>query len=46
MDLLQVTLSDIVEHFNGSSEEFVTDLVSSLEAEFLIYRKQNVYKLM
>ncbi|PON69537.1 DNA helicase, ATP-dependent [Parasponia andersonii] len=41
-----VTLSDIVEHFNGSDEKSIIDLIGSLEAEFLIYKKNNVYKLM
>ncbi|XP_062081678.1 uncharacterized protein LOC133788273 isoform X2 [Humulus lupulus] len=41
-----VTLSDIVKHFNGSQEESINELITSLEAEFLIYKKNNVYKLM
>ncbi|KAM6578500.1 hypothetical protein CsatB_030337 [Cannabis sativa] len=41
-----VTLSDIVKHFNGSQEESINELICSLEAEFLIYKKNNVYKIM
>ncbi|KAH7542864.1 hypothetical protein FEM48_Zijuj02G0120500 [Ziziphus jujuba var. spinosa] len=41
-----VTLSDIVKHFSGSEEQFVSDLVNQLEGEFFIYKKNNVYKLM
>ncbi len=46
MDVLQVTLSDILEHFNGSKEESVVDLLSCLESDFLIYKKKNVYRVM
>lgn len=39
-------MSDIVEHFNGSGEESIVDIVNRLEGEFFIYKKNNVYKLM
>ncbi|GFP97356.1 werner syndrome ATP-dependent helicase [Phtheirospermum japonicum] len=41
-----VLVSDILEHFNGSKEESVVDLLNNMEGEFLIYRKNNLYKLM
>ncbi|KAA8550481.1 hypothetical protein F0562_002165 [Nyssa sinensis] len=41
-----VPLPDILEHFNGSTEEAVVDLLSRLESEFLIFKKINLYKLM
>ncbi|KAL5580452.1 hypothetical protein UlMin_012894 [Ulmus minor] len=41
-----VTLPDMVEHFKGSEEESIIDLASRLEADFFIYKKNNVYKLM
>ncbi|KAF3454768.1 hypothetical protein FNV43_RR05216 [Rhamnella rubrinervis] len=41
-----VTLSDIVEHFTGSGEEPIVDIVNRLEGDFFIYKKNNVYKLM
>lgn len=41
-----VSLSDILEHFNGSTEEAVVGLLSCLESEFLIFKKKDTYKLM
>ncbi|XP_060216949.1 uncharacterized protein LOC132644378 isoform X1 [Lycium barbarum] len=41
-----VTLSDLLEHFNGSTEKSIVHLLCCLEGEFLIYRKNNLYKLM
>ncbi|KAK6163910.1 hypothetical protein DH2020_000774 [Rehmannia glutinosa] len=41
-----VLLSDILEHFNGSKEESVVDLLNHMEGEFLIFKKNNLYKLM
>ncbi|CAN4128357.1 unnamed protein product [Withania somnifera] len=41
-----VTLSGLLEHFNGSTEESLVNLLYCLEGEFLIYRKNNLYKLM
>ncbi|KAG2672760.1 hypothetical protein I3760_13G057900 [Carya illinoinensis] len=41
-----VTLSDILEHFNKSEEESVVDLLSCLEGNFLIYKKNDVYRVM
>ncbi|PHT73210.1 hypothetical protein T459_23995 [Capsicum annuum] len=41
-----VTLSDLLEHFNGSNEKSLVNLLCCLEGEFLIYRKSNLYKLM
>lgn len=43
---LQVTLTNLLEHFNGTSEGSMPDLLSSLEGEFLIYRKINLYRLL
>ncbi|KAI3450175.1 hypothetical protein Pfo_006840 [Paulownia fortunei] len=41
-----VLLSDLLDHFNGSKEESVIDLLEHLEGEFLIFKKNNLYKLM
>lgn len=41
-----MTLSNLLEHFNGTSEESMSDLLSSLEGEFSIYRKNNMYRLL
>ncbi|KAK9280366.1 hypothetical protein L1049_014055 [Liquidambar formosana] len=41
-----VPVSDILEHFNGSREECVVDLLTCLEGEFLIFKKNNLYLLM
>lgn len=43
---LQVAMSDIVEHFNGSETEAVVELITSLESEFVIYKKNNLYRLL
>ncbi|XP_014519054.1 uncharacterized protein LOC106776193 [Vigna radiata var. radiata] len=40
------TLSNIFEHFNGSSEDSVVELLNCLECDFLIYRKGNVYRVL
>ncbi|XP_014519149.1 uncharacterized protein LOC106776266 isoform X1 [Vigna radiata var. radiata] len=40
------TLSNILEHFNGSSEDSVVELLNCLECDFLIYRKGNVYRVL
>ncbi|PIN07968.1 DNA helicase [Handroanthus impetiginosus] len=41
-----VSLSDILKHFNGSKEEAVIDLIKHLEGEFMIFNKNNLYRLM
>lgn len=41
-----VPLSDILAHFNGSTQSSVIDLLSSLEGEFLIFKKNDLYMLM
>ncbi|PWA58547.1 DNA helicase, ATP-dependent, RecQ type [Artemisia annua] len=41
-----VALSDILKHFNGSTEAAVVDLLNCMESEFLIYKKNNMYKFM
>ncbi|XP_073145971.1 uncharacterized protein [Henckelia pumila] len=41
-----VSLSDILEHFNGSKEESIIDILQGLEGEFLIFKKKNVYKVI
>ncbi|CAH1417998.1 unnamed protein product [Lactuca virosa] len=41
-----VTLVDILKHFNGSTGAAVLDLLSCMESEFLIFQKNNVYKIM
>lgn len=43
---MQVSLLDILEHFNGSREESVINLLNNLEGEFLIFKKNNFYHLM
>ncbi|KAF7816268.1 Werner syndrome ATP-dependent helicase isogeny [Senna tora] len=40
------TLIDILKHFNGSSEDSVVELLNCLESEFVIYKKNNMYRLM
>lgn len=40
------TVSQISEHFAGSSRDFVLELLSRLESDFLIYNKNSVYKVM
>ncbi|KAK1312755.1 ATP-dependent DNA helicase Q-like 3 [Acorus calamus] len=40
-----VDLSTIVEHFNGS-KDVVVNLLGSLESEFLIYKKNGLYRVM
>ncbi|KAG5512705.1 hypothetical protein RHGRI_038886 [Rhododendron griersonianum] len=41
-----VSLSDILKHFYGSAEESVLELLSCLESEFMIFKKNNLYILM
>ncbi|KAJ9698937.1 hypothetical protein PVL29_007822 [Vitis rotundifolia] len=41
-----VPLTDVLKHFNGSREEYVVDLLSNLEGEFVIFKKNNTYRLM
>ncbi|KAI3787971.1 hypothetical protein L2E82_00509 [Cichorium intybus] len=41
-----VTLPDILRHFNGSTGADVVDLLSCMESDFLIFQKNNVYKIM
>ncbi|KAJ1422981.1 Winged helix-like DNA-binding domain superfamily [Sesbania bispinosa] len=41
-----VTLTDILEHFNGSDEDSVVELLSCLECDFSIYKKGNMYRAM
>ncbi|WVY93915.1 hypothetical protein V8G54_033003 [Vigna mungo] len=40
------TLSNILEHFNGSSVDSVVELLNCLECDFLLYRKGNVYRVL
>ncbi|KAK7387319.1 hypothetical protein VNO78_28037 [Psophocarpus tetragonolobus] len=40
------TLSDVLEHFNGSSEDSLIELLNCLECDFSIYRKGNMYRAM
>ncbi|XP_076957204.1 uncharacterized protein LOC143632618 [Bidens hawaiensis] len=41
-----VTLADVSKHFNGSTEAEVVDVLNCMEGDFLIYKKNNMYKLM
>ncbi|URE42672.1 RQC [Musa troglodytarum] len=41
-----VSLLDILEHFKGSKEESVLDLLNYLEGEFVIFKKNDLYKVM
>ncbi|XVF37342.1 hypothetical protein REPUB_Repub19eG0137700 [Reevesia pubescens] len=41
-----VPLSAIVEHFHGSNEEHVVKLLCSLESDFMVFKKKDVYRLM
>ncbi|RDX94035.1 hypothetical protein CR513_23629, partial [Mucuna pruriens] len=40
------TLNDVLEHFNGSSEDSVVELLNCLECDFSIYKKGNMYRVM
>ncbi|XP_061344896.1 uncharacterized protein LOC133290798 [Gastrolobium bilobum] len=40
------TLIDILEHFNGSNEDYVVELLNCLESDFSIYKKDNKYRVM
>ncbi|KEH34543.1 putative DNA helicase [Medicago truncatula] len=40
------TLTDMLEHFNGSNEDSIVELLNSLESDFLIYKKGNMYRAM
>ncbi|KAK7301998.1 hypothetical protein RJT34_12875 [Clitoria ternatea] len=40
------SLTDILEHFNGSDEDSVVQMLNCLECEFLIYKKANMYRVM
>lgn len=42
----QATLTDMLEHFNGSNEDSIVELLNSLESDFLIYKKGNMYRAM
>lgn len=44
--VLQVSLSDILEHFKGSNRESVIDLLSTLESDFMIFKKNDLYRLL
>lgn len=44
--MLQVSLSDILEHFKGSNRESVIDLLSTLESDFMIFKKNDLYRLL
>ncbi|OAY23976.1 ATP-dependent DNA helicase RecQ [Manihot esculenta] len=41
-----VSLSDILEHFKGSNRESVIDLLSTLESDFMIFKKNDLYRLL
>lgn len=42
----QATLTEMLEHFNGSNKDSIVELLSCLECDFSIYKKGNVYKAM
>lgn len=44
--LLQVSLSHILEYFDGSEAGAVIDLLSCLEGEFVIFKKNDRYRLL
>ncbi|KAG6595478.1 hypothetical protein SDJN03_12031, partial [Cucurbita argyrosperma subsp. sororia] len=41
-----VTLDNMMQHFKGSEEESLVAMLNALEGDFVIYRKNNIYKLM
>ncbi|KAJ8751579.1 hypothetical protein K2173_016825 [Erythroxylum novogranatense] len=41
-----VSLSDIMEHFEKSEEDSVVNILSNLEGDFLIFKKNNLYRLL
>lgn len=42
----QASLIDILEHFNGSNEDSVVELLNCLEGDFSIYKKGSMYRVM
>ncbi|KHN18629.1 uncharacterized protein LOC114396797 [Glycine soja] len=40
------TLSDVLEHFNGSSKDSVVELLNCLQSDFSIYSKGGTYKIL
>lgn len=44
--IMQVTLGNMMEHFKCSEEESLLALLNSLEGDFVIYKKNGIYKLM
>lgn len=44
--ILQVSLAEIAEHFSGSKRDIVANLLDVLEGEFLIFRKNDLYRAM
>ncbi|KAM1204919.1 hypothetical protein EV2_005991 [Malus domestica] len=40
------SLYQILEHFSGSEEQSVIDILSSLEVDFLICKKNNIYMVI
>ena len=45
---MQVTLDNMMKQFKlkGCEEESLVALLNSLEGDFVIYKKNNIYKLM
>lgn len=43
---LQVSLAEIAERFSGSERDIVANLLDVLEGEFLIFRKNDLYRAM
>ncbi|CAN6468404.1 unnamed protein product [Victoria cruziana] len=42
----EATFPDIIDHFKGSTEESVINILDRLESDFLIFKKNNLYKVM
>ncbi|XP_008782729.2 probable ATP-dependent DNA helicase RecQ isoform X2 [Phoenix dactylifera] len=41
-----VSLSDVIEHFKGSNKDTVVRLLAYLEGEFLVFKKNDLYRAM
>ncbi|CAN0876826.1 ATP-dependent DNA helicase RecQ [Linum grandiflorum] len=41
-----VSAADILKHFNSSEEESVVSMINNLEGDFVIYKKNNAYRIL
>ena len=45
LTVFQVSLHDMLQHFSGLSEESVLGLLGDLEADFVIFKKNDMYRI-